>query len=380
MPSGQSGTGQATIGRLQAATAVSSVYAPNVVTIRPVLTNGKTGSVALYYKTLNFRDAPNAVLRIYQGTTATGTPAVTINASNASSFPGTSFTYAGPVTVQFVSPTPGTTGNFDIVMRYSTGDQVFDSSFGRKVAAWTDFVQANSYTFVDDHRGTPLGTTYSDNWNPISIAYFDANKKFVSADMSYCVDADYHNVGSGFGDYPGKTNFTTYVNFDIDRSGTADGTDQLKMARLGWYLANVSVPLTELRGVQEVVWSIVGNGTGGGSETAVPSLPSPAEPTFSITAPASVVSGKPAAFTVNFSNSGSGANRLKLIVPAGVTIGTVTGATYSGGFLNFASATGTATIQATSTSVRTAQLQVQYAETGYWNVNVKVYHPCDNGA
>lgn len=380
VPSGQSGVGQATIGRLQAATAVASVYASNVVTIRPVLTNGKTGSVALYYKTLNFRDAPNAVLRIYQGTTATGTPAVTINASNASSFPGTSFTYAGPVTVQFVSPTPGTTGNFDIVMRYSTGDQVFDSSFGRKVAAWTDFIQANSYTFVDDHRGTPLGSTYSDNWNPISIAYFDANKKFVSADMSYCVDSHYDNVGSGFGDYPGRTNFTSYINYDIDRSGTIDGTDQLKMARLGWYLANVSVPLTELRGVQDVVWSIVNYGYGGGSETAVPSLPSPAEPTFSITAPASVVSGKPAAFTVNFANSGSGANRLKLIVPAGVTIGTVTGATYSGGFLNFASASGTATIQATSASVQTAQLQVQYAETDYWNVNVKVYHPCDNGA
>lgn len=383
VPAGQpSGYDRATIGRLTITDTVINVIPSNVAIIRPILTNGTTGSVALYFKDMNFGDAPNAELRIFQGTSTAGTPVITINAANSASFPGTSLSYVGPVTIEFRSPTAGTSGDFNIYVRYSTGDQVFDSSFGRKVAAWTDFVQPDSYTFVDDHRGTVPNPPQSDNWNPICIAHFDANRQFVSADRSYCVDSPRRNVGTGWGDYPGRTNFTSYVNFDIDRSGTIDGTDQLKMARLAWLMANTTVPVGNLRLVQEQVWTIVGSGYGGGSETAVPSLPTPVEPTFSISAGSSAVSGKPSTFTVNFTNTGSGANRLKLIAPAGVTISSVTGTgvSYSGNFINFSSTTGTATIQAISSTAQTAQLQVVYDESGYWNVsNLKVYQPCDNG-
>lgn len=384
VPSGQTGNDKSTIGQLSAAEQVTSIILSNVFVIRPVLDNGNTGSVALYFKNMGFGDAPNAVLKIYQGTSTAVPPTVTINAANAASFPGTSLSYAGPVTIQFESTTPGTTGNFNIQIRFSTGDQVFNSSFGRSVAAWTAFVQPNSYTFIDDHRGTVPNPIYGDNWNPISIGYFDANRQFISADMSYCVDSPRNNVGFGYDDYPGRTNFTSYTNFDIDRSGAINSTDQLKMARVAWLLANrTTVPLADLRSVQDEVWSIVDNGTGGGSETAVPSLPTPSEPTFSIAAsPSSVLAGSPTTFTVNFNMAGNSPKRLKLVVPSGVTIGTVsgTGVTYSSGFLNFATLPATATIQATSATAQTAQLQVVYDETGYWNVsNLKVYQPCDNG-
>lgn len=384
VPSGQAGDDRATIGSLIMTQPVTTAFPSNVVCIRPVLDNGKTGSVVLNFKYMQFGDAPNAVLKIYQGTSTAVPPTVTINAANAATFPGSSLSYAGPVTVQFESPTPGTSGNFNIDIRFFTGDQVFNSSFGRKAAVWTDFMQPDSYTFIDDQRGTAPNPPYSDNWNPIDIAYFDANRQFVSADRSYCLDSPRSNVGMGFLDYPGKTVFTSYTNFDIDRSGTIDDTDKLKMARLAWLMANrTTVPLGDLRGVQEEVWSIVNSGGGGGSETAVPALPTPAEPTFAISAGVSPVgAGTASTFTVNFNMTGSAPKRLKLVVPAGVTIASVSGigVTYSGGFLNFASLPGTASIRAISASPQTAQLQVVYEETGFWNVsNLKVYQPCDNG-
>lgn len=385
VPTGQSGEDRSTVGRLVNTRAVTTVFPSNIITINPTLTNGHTGSVVLFFRNLWFGNAPNAELRIFQGTSISGTPLATINAADSTTYTQTSVSYTGPVTLQFRSPVAGTSGNFDIHVRYWTGDQIFQSGFGRQAAVWTDFIQPDSYTFVDDQRTTVPNAPYSLNTNPISIAHFDAQKNFVSAELAFCANSPLHNIGFGFngGDYPGKTMFTKRISYTVDRDGAVNpSSNPLKIARLVWLMANrTSVPVGSLRGTNDEVWSIVNstNSTGGGSETAVPSLPTPNEPTFSITSETSAPAGGASSFTVNFNMAGSFAKRLKLIVPAGVTINSVTGTgvTYSGGFINFATLPGTATIQAVSATPRTADLRVVYDETGFYNTtNMSLFVSC----
>lgn len=384
VPADQSGLNRSTVGFMRNTSSVTSTFGTNEVRIHPILDNGPTGRVALYFRTLEFGDAPDATLRVYQGAGTGGTLLLDINAANASSYATESFDYPGTVTVVFASPTAGTTGSFSIDVRYMTGDQVFDSSFGRKVAVWTDFVQPNSYTFVDDQRSTIPNPPFSLNTNPICIAHFDNDRQFVSADRAFCVDSPYRNVGFGWLHYPGHITFTRYTRYDIDRNTTEDGTDQLKTARLIWLMADrANEPIGNLRGVNDDVWTIVSSGNGGGAQNAVTALPTPVEPTFSITSTGSpAVINNNVTFTVNFDIAGAHPARLRLVVPSGVTIESVsgTGVDYTGGFLNFASLPAVATIEARSTTPQTASIQVVYDEDGFWNVtNMYVYKVCDDG-
>jgi hypothetical protein len=381
LPSGQSGTDRSTAGYIFTAASASAAHAARSVTLRPVLANGTTGSTVLKFDRLGMPVA-GASIEIFNGPLAIGSPALTINQANAASFIGTTVVYNGPATVRFTS-TGGGSGNFDVYIKFLTGDQVITSCQGQQVAVWTEFMQPNSYTFVDDY-----GDPYAGNSAPVCIGYFNGDREFVSSEVSMCVDHSREVASVAFWFYPGQVIYSlaANTNHDIDRSGAYDAEDQLKIARVLWLLANA--PSNTKPGqlsLQLAVWNIVdelalsgGNALTAQAIAAVPSLPSPAEPTFSITAPAtSVTAGNPVTFTVNFDISGAHPSRLKLIVPSGVTIGTITGATYSGGFLNFSSLPASATIEATSATSQTANLQVAYEETNFWNLtNLEVYNAC----
>ncbi len=379
VPAGKTGDGKATSGKLALDETMNAVYPLRMATINPELSDGTTGKVVLRFDFLDM--APAAVIKVYQGTSATGTPAETITSANAAGYLLQTRTYTGSVTVTFESPVASAGGNFKIYIPYTTGDEVATSAFGFQVAYWKKFITPNSYTVMD---------SYPEEAAPIATAYFDANKNLVSSEISFCIDYGKPSPSMANSNYIGEVVFFPQVRQDLDNSGTADAVDQLKAARLVYLMKNIATPATTYQNfmaVQSAVKSTLGPnypvhyaGLHGDAIDAIPSLPSPVEPVFSITGPTTAVSaGTPQNFTVNLTDDAGHPRILKLELPEGVTLNSVTGATYnaSDSTLTFASSPASATVSATSGVSTTATLRVVYNQPGFWNVNnLIVYEPC----
>ncbi len=379
VPAGETGSGRATSGKFVLDATMNAIYPLRSATINPELSDGTLGKVVLRFDFLDM--APSAVIKIYLGTLAGGTPTETITPANASSYLSQTRTYTGPITVTFESPVAFSGGDFKIYIPYTTGDQVATSAFGFQVAYWKKFITPSSYTVMD---------SYPEEAAPIATAYFDADKNLVSSEISFCIDYGKPAPSMANSNYIGQVVFFPQVRQDLDKSGSADAVDQLKAARLAYVLNNISTPATTYQNfmdVQSAVNTTLGPdytvhyaGLHGDAIDAIPSLPSPVEPVFSITGPTTPVSaGTPQNFTVNLTDDGGHPKIFKLELPAGVTLNSVTGATYdpSDSTLTFASSPASATVSVTSALSTTATLRVVYNQQGFWNVNnLIVYEPC----
>jgi hypothetical protein len=379
VPAGKSGSGKSTSGKLSLSETMNAVYPLRAVTINPELSDGTTGKVVLRFDFLDM--APSAVIKIYPGTSATGTPSETITPANASGYILQTRTYTGPITVTFESPVASAGGDFKIYIPYTTGDQVATSAFGFSVAYWKKFITPNSYIAMD---------SYPEEAAPIATAYFDGNRNLVSSEISFCIDYGKPAPSMANSNYIGEVVFSPSTRPDLDKSGSADAVDQLKAARLVYILKNIPTPATtydNFMDVQSAVNSTTGDdyavhysGLHGDAIDAIPSLPSPAEPVFSITGPVSpTAAGTAQNFTVDLTDDGGHPRIFKLEVPAGITLNSVTGATYDAvnGTITFASSPASATVSVTNPVSTTATLRVTYDQPGFWNVNnLIVYEPC----
>lgn len=381
VPSGQSGQAKGTIGYLINYGDATLVYPANTVTINPLL-NGVTGYVALKFELLSLV-AAQAKIEIFQGTSAIGSPVITLTEANRATYEGTSVVYNGPVTVRFTSPTPAASGNFDFEIRYMTGDQLLTSNFNHKVAVWTAFIQPDSYTFIDDFA---VGTA---NTLPISIGHFDASRNFVSAEIGHCLIHDRDPIGAK-NTYPGEITLAVQTDkSNFDRLGSAWDVQQLKMARVAWIIANApKTTRAEMLDVRNAIWTTMGvdyasnyGGLHDQAMAAVPTVPtaSPAAPSLSMsTSTPSVGVGAPATFTLNVTG-GTAPQTIKLDVPADVTINSVTGASYSGGDLTISSLPASVQITATSSTTQSATLKAIFGSiTDFYDpANFKYYVPCE---
>ncbi|WP_345027622.1 T9SS type A sorting domain-containing protein, partial [Ravibacter arvi] len=117
---------------------------------------------------------------------------------------------------------------------------------------------------------------------------------------------------------------------------------------------------------------------------AVPATPSPVEPQFSITGPASGTKpGVAQNFVVDLTDDGGHPRILTLQVPAGIVVNSVTGATYDGvnNTLTFPASSSSATVSLTSPVDAVANIRVVYDQPDLWNINnLIVYEPCDTYA
>ena len=382
LPAGESGSGRATAGRLRTADPMTVAYPLRTVTINPEFTDGTVGSVVLRFDILGMA-APGAVIKIYPGTTATGTPAEEITSTTAASYLLQTRVYNGPVTVTFESPTPAASGSFNIRITYTTGDQVITSPFGFQVAYWTNFITPNSYTAIENYPEWAV---------PIATAYFNESKQLVSSEISFCTDYGESAPSIGNAHYPGQFVFHPTVRTDYDENGTVEPIDQLIAARIVYILSHAPQPISNFDNFLEVQSAIDAtnndpNGSYGGlfgqAKAAIPSLNSPVEPVFSITGPSSgVAPGVAQNFVVNLTNDGGSARVYTLFIPAGITLNSVTGTGVTYDAVNktitFASAPASATVSVTSAVNAVATIRVEYNQPGFWNVNnLLVYEPCD---
>jgi hypothetical protein len=379
LPPGASGESHSTAGRIYTEDAPENAmnvsHPLRTVTINPQFTDGTVGFVVLRFDALGMA-APAAVIKIYQGTAATGSPVETITSSNASTYLLTTRQYTGPVTVTFESPTPAASGNFDIRITYSTGNKVATSAFGFPVAYWTNLISPNQYAAFESYPNRAV---------PEILAYFDASKQFVSSEISFCIDYGKGNNSVGNSVYPGEGVFVPEVQPDLNQSGTVDNADKLLAARLIYVLTNGPTPLTTEANF-DIVQSAVdglsrGNGFNSLATAAINNITSvPTEPVFSITGPGSAAPASAAQnFTVNLTNDSGHPRVFKLVLPAGVTLNSVTGATYNAGdgTITFGAAQTSATVSVTSATSQTASLRVVYEQPGFWNVNnLTVYRSC----
>ncbi|MDQ6482126.1 T9SS type A sorting domain-containing protein [Dyadobacter sp. LHD-138] len=383
LPAGKTGSDHATAGRLRTDDPMTAAYPLKTVTINPEFTDGTVGRVVLRFDLLTMA-ALGAVIKIYPGTSATGTPAEVINNANAASYLLQTRTYTGPVTVTFVSPTPAASGDFNIQITYTTGDQVVTSPFGFQVAYWTNFITPNSYIALEN---------YPDWAVPIATAYFNGSKQLVSSEISFCTDYGEDAPSIGNSDFPGQFVFHPTVRTDYDENGTVEPIDQLIAARIVYILSHAPQPISNFDNFIEVQSAIDNtnsnpNGNFGGlfgdAKAAIPSLNSPVEPVFSITGPSSgVAPGVAQNFVVNLTNDGGYSRVYTLEIPAGITVNSVTGSgvTYNAGnkTITFASAPASATVSVTSAVNAVASIRVVYNQPGFWNVNnLLVYEPCDS--
>lgn len=383
VPAGHSGQQKGTVGYLYNYADASLVYPENTVTLNPLL-NGITGGVALRFEVLSLV-ASGAKIEIFEGASASGVPRITITEINRATYEGTSVSYNGPVTVRFSSPTPAASGSFNVEIRYMTGDQIVTSCFNQDVAVWTDFVQPDSYTFIDDF------TLATANTLPICIGYFDADRTFVSSEEAHCTIHDRKQVGVTMDTYPGEVSFEPEADkSNFDRLGSAWDVQQLKMARVAWLIANApNTTRTEKLAVRNAIWTAMGtdyDGNWAGSlygqaQAAIPAVPDPLPGASSLSmtaAPESVQPGNPVVFTLAVTG-GTSPLRVKLDVPEGIIISGVTGAAYSDNYLEISSLPATVQITATSATEQSATLRaVMGAITDYWDPdNFKYFIPCE---
>lgn len=383
----------------------SDAYETTTVTVHPVLGDGKTGSVVLQFLYLDMQ-MTSAVIRIYEGVNTSGTPIV-IDESNAQNYVDNirSLQFDGPVTVTFESG--GATGavedsRFVVQLRYITGDQVFSTPHGRLSAAWTDFIQPDSYTIVDDLQTIAFFANPSDNPNydnvvPIVAGYFDNLRQFVSSEIVICIQY-YRGPASLVPDFPGSLNFSLVKgdNHDLDDNGIYEPeVDDLIAAKLIYLLGKLgdNPSRHEALQTQLAIWCITLGMSNGFSDvsdlmvaeviSAITELRTPSEPTFSITSPSSpVLKGANQNFEINFDMEGDHPKRLKLRTSENMSITEITGdyASFNAttGVLEFSTVPAQVLVKTTSNVNQTGTLYAIYDEEEFWKVNnIALYQACD---
>jgi|GEM_PF-2585185 len=391
--------GRSTAGYIEFKESSAAPYTNRTIVINPVL-NGTPGSVILKYDILTM-PAPNAILSIYEGTSVSGPLLRTLNPGNVSGYLNTREQFNGPITIQFSSPTIGTPGgpNFEVVIQYQTGDQVRQSCFDKPFAVWTDFMPAKGYTFVDDY-----GDPYGGNSAPICIGYFDENRQFVSTELGLCIDHEKYVASIAHWYYPGQIVFTEGPNNEYhfveegEASSDYNEDDKLKAARVMWLLANAPTSSQQEKlDLQLAIWwttmypvdATHAQLLATQAQLAVPSIPDPAEPVFSITTNTDTVEpDETIEFTINFDFPGSVSptthpSQLKLNIPSTLQ---VISSTVNGVFdelhqtvvFNSLPGTLTLTVKSVGEEARSASIQAIYDEENFWNItNLLIYKSCD---
>lgn len=350
------------------------------VTIHPQWSDGTMGWVVINFYYLEI-ESSGAIIKVYDGDGTSTTPVATITSANASTYYRFNHKNNGPITVTMENTASSATGDFDVEIPFMTGEVVYTSPLAQEITYWKQFITPNSRAWIDSRAGSA---------STIATGYFDANRDLVSSEVSWCID--YGQSAPRRGNYyPGEMVYNPTARPDIDEDGVVTTEDKLKTARLIYILQHAPQPISDMTNSDEVraaVDDITHFGSGSAdlaaaAIVAIPSLPSPEEPTFAITGPAaSAPAGTPQNFVVNLTNDGGHPRIYKLKVPAGVTVNTVTGTgvTYdtANQDITFASAPASATVSVTSASSQTATLGVAYEQPGFWNVdNLVVYEPCD---
>ncbi|PWJ57091.1 putative secreted protein (Por secretion system target) [Dyadobacter jejuensis] len=366
-----------------------------LITIRPTLDGSSYGKVLLQLFKLRFNSG--TYLKIYRGSNESGTLVDEITSSNYASKVGDEYIIDGAATLVFYGQTPNVADNN--IIRFLTGDILIQTcNEGRSGLVWKDFISANSYVLVDDQEGplNPDGSTSYPNFLPACMAYFDENKNFVRVETAFCIDQLKDAPTPGYWEYPGEYQFSIHstTNYDIDRDGFNASKDNLKIARILWLISQAEGKTFEIKGdIQWGIWdtqyySVTTNFSSSSwaakAKSAVPTIPSPVEPTFSMNFPSDetgedVVNTGTIQVDIPFSWSSvqTGQTKVvKLIIPAGIAVQSVTGGTLSGSNLTITAAVATLTLS--SSVIGEFTIKAVYDDPFYCNVsNLKVYKPCN---
>lgn len=350
------------------------------VTVHPQWSDGTMGWVVINFYYLEIASS-GAVINVYNGEGTSTTPIATITSANASTYYRFNHKNNGPITVTMENTATAATGNFDVEVAYMSGEVVATSPFGQEFTYWKHFITPNSQAYIDSRAGST---------STIATGYFDTNKDLVSSELSWCVD--YGQSAPRRGNiYPGEMVYYPTARPDINQDGAVTTEDKLKTARLIHILQNAPTPISDpnnFNSVRAAVDDITHWGTGNptlaaAAIAAIPSLPSPEEPVFSITGPASpVLAGNAQNFVINLTDDGGHPRVFTLKLPASLMLNSVTGAGVTYNSVNqtitFASSPASATVNVTSPTSQTATVGIAYEQSGFWNVNnLIIYEPCD---
>jgi hypothetical protein len=120
------------------------------------------------------------------------------------------------------------------------------------------------------------------------------------------------------------------------------------------------------------------------AQAAITSIPDPAEPDFSISGSAGTSTQVNNLINITiprptWSGGTPGPTTdLDLIIPSGLTISNLTGATFDGSILSFTDTE--AKFDVTSPTPGTFEIKVAYNQPNYFNIkNLHIYEPCDSG-
>ena len=365
-----------------------------IITIMPTLDGVNNGKVIFNLWELDFGAATE--LKIYRGVDELGILEDDINTNNFSTKVGNEYVIDGPATLVFYGETP--TGYYNNIVRFLTGDILIQTcNEGRSGLVWKDFITPNTYVVVDDQENTTNNLSTDYLYLPACVAYFDGNRNFVRVETSYCLDKPKEAPSPGYWYYPGEYQYTLQStnNYDIDRDGFNASIDNLKIARILWLLKKAETATYDVKGaIQWGVWNTqshpVDEAFASGSweqqaQEAVPSIPTIHEPTFSMNyangeTGVALVNSETIEVEIPFSWAASEngqTNQVALVVPADVTIQSVTGGTWSGGVLTFSAPVATLTLA--SSTVGKYTIQAVYDNPLYYNVsNLQVYTPCSS--
>ncbi|MCE7044251.1 T9SS type A sorting domain-containing protein [Dyadobacter sp. CY312] len=363
------------------------------ITISPTLDGSSNGKVIFNLWKLSFNSGTS--LKIYSGDSESGTLVDDINTSNFASKVGQEYIVDGTATIVFYGSTPNVSNNN--IIRFLTGDILIQTcNQGRSGLVWKEFIAPNSYVIVDDQESQLENlSTPSYNFFPACMAYFDQNRNFVRVESAFCLDQSKWSPSPGYWFYPGEYQYTlnSTSNYDVDRDGFNASVDNLKTARILWLIRQADGATYDVKGdIQLGIWRTQSNPinntfTPGSweaqAQTAVPTIPSPPEPTFSMSFPSGetgedIVNTGTIQVEIPFSWSSvqSGqTNVVKIEIPTGVTIQSVTGGTLSGTNLTITAAVATLTLS--SSTVGEFFIKAIYDNPLYYNINnLQVYKPC----
>jgi hypothetical protein len=364
------------------------------ITISPTLDGTGNGKVIFNLWKLSFNAGTS--LKIYSGENESGTLVDDINTSNFASKVGQQYIVDGNATIVFYGSTPNVINNN--IIRFLTGDILIQTcNQGRDGLVWRDFITPNSYIIVDDQENQLENlSTPVYNFLPACMAYFDQNRNFVRVESAFCLDQSKESPSPGYWFYPGEYQYTLNAtsDYDIDRNGFDASVDNLKIARILWLIRQADGVTYDVKGdIQLGIWRTqsrpVNDAFTPGSweaqaQAAVPTIPSPPEPDFGMNFP----NGETGQDIVNtgtiqvdipfsWSSSQSGqTNVVKLEIPAGVTVQSVTGGTLLGANLTITAAVATLTLS--SSTIGEFSIKAIYDNPLYYNIsNLQVYTPCN---
>jgi hypothetical protein len=228
------------------------------------------------------------------------------------------------------------------------------------------------------------------------MAYFNQDRNLVRVETAYCLDYPFEATSIGYWYYPGEYRFSllSSTNYNIDRNDATDqNIDNLKAARILWLIKQAATATpAQKNDIQLAIWSTQSSSTDdpftAGSyaqqaQTAVPTVPTPPEPTFSMNFPSgengvALVGTGEIQINIPFSWSAVQAGQtdvVKLEIPTGVTITSVTGGSIDGQNLTITPPSATITLK--STVVGKFTIKAVYDNPTYYNVsNLNIYTPC----